>query len=283
MEYYRCFVIIFISSINKEGIMGKYILSLDQGTTSSRSILFDRNAKPVCMNNMEFEQIYPRPGWVEHDPSEIIETILKTAQNVIRDSGIKHEDIDSIGITNQRETTIVWDKKTGKPVTNAIVWQCRRTSDRCRKIIESGYDKTIFEKTGLVTDPYFSATKIEYLLQNIEGLKEKAVNGEIAFGTVDSWLVYNLTGGKHHVTDYSNASRTMIFNIHKLEWDEELLEYFGIPKAMLPEVIPNSQNMIKTDKNIFGSEIPISGIAGDQQSALFGQRCFDEGDRKSVV
>jgi glycerol kinase len=262
--------------------MKKYILSLDQGTTSSRAILFDKNAEVVKQKNIEFKQIYPKPGWVEHDPFDILGTVMQTVKELLSETGISYDDIDSIGITNQRETTIVWDKKTGKPVYNAIVWQCRRTSDRCSKIKESGYDKTIFEKTGLVADPYFSATKIEYLLDSIDGLKAKAAKGEIAFGTVDSWLIYNLTGGKRHVTDYSNASRTMLFNIHTLKWDDELLSYFNIPRAMLPEVIPNSQKSFSTSKNFFGAEIPITGIAGDQQSSLFGQCCFNEGDIKNT-
>jgi len=260
--------------------MKKYILSLDQGTTSSRAILFNKNAEIVDQENIEFRQIYPKPGWVEHSPEEIYDTIIKAVNTIVTRKRILFSEIDSIGITNQRETTILWDKKTGKPVHNAIVWQCRRTAERCEDIKKSGYDNTIFEKTGLIVDPYFSATKIEYLLNTIPGLRERAINGEIAFGTVDSWLVYNLTKGKHHITDYSNASRTMLFNINTLKWDKELLDYFRIPEQILPKVVSNCVPNVWTDKSIFGEEIQIGGIIGDQQSALFGQRCFKEGDIK---
>jgi glycerol kinase len=260
--------------------MKKYILSVDQGTTSSRAILFDKKAEIISQKNIEFRQIYPKPGWVEHDPYDILDSVTRCIKSVISD--IDCNEIDSIGITNQRETAVLWNKKTGVPVSNAIVWQCRRTSNRCRQIKESGFDSIIYEKTGLIVDPYFSATKIEYLLDNIPGIRSMAEKGEIAFGTIDSWLVYNLTGGKHHVTDFSNASRTMIFDIHKLEWDEELLGYFNIPRIILPEVISNSQDNILTDRNIFGINIPIAGIAGDQQSSLFGQCCFNEGDIKNT-
>jgi len=262
--------------------MKKYILALDQGTTSSRAILFNKNAEIIDQENIEFRQIYPKPGWVEHSPEEIYDTVIKAVTTIVNRKRIRYDEIDSIGITNQRETTILWDRKTGKPVHNAIVWQCRRTSERCEEIKKGGYDKTIFEKTGLIVDPYFSATKIEYLLNNIPDLKERAEKGEIAFGTVDSWLVYKLTGGKHHITDYSNASRTMLFNINNLKWDEDLLKFFGIPKKILPEVVSNSVQNIFTDKSIFGVEIPIGGIIGDQQAALFGQRCFKEGDIKNT-
>lgn len=262
--------------------MKKYILAIDQGTTSSRAILFNKNAEIVDLENIEFRQIYPKPGWVEHSPEEIYDTIIKAIETIVTRKKIKYEEIDSIGITNQRETTILWDKKTGKPFHNAIVWQCRRTADRCSEIKKGGYADIIFDKTGLIVDPYFSATKIEYLLNNIEGLREKAKKGEVAFGTVDSWLVYNLTKGKYHITDYSNASRTMLFNINTLEWDSDLLKFFNIPKEILPEVIPNCLKNIYTDKSIFSIEIPIGGIIGDQQGALFGQRCFNEGDIKNT-
>lgn len=262
--------------------MKKYILSLDQGTTSSRAILFNKNGEIVDQENIEFRQIYPKSGWVEHSPEEIYDTIIKSIKTIVERKKIRYDEIDSIGITNQRETTILWDKKTGKPVHNAIVWQCRRTSDRCEEIKKIGYDKDIFEKTGLIVDPYFSATKIEYLLNNIPNLREKAKKGEIAFGTVDSWLVYKLTGGKHHITDYSNASRTMLFNINTLKWDNDLLKFFDIPDKILPEVVPNCVKDIFTDNSIFGVEIPIGGIIGDQQGALFGQRCFNEGDIKNT-
>jgi len=268
---------------NKGAFMKKYILALDQGTTSSRAILFNKNSQIVDIESVEFRQIYPRPGWVEHQPEEILDSILHVIKAVVKRKNISFEEIDCIGITNQRETTVLWDKKTGKPVHNAIVWQCRRTSDRCADIYKKKYDKTIFEKTGLVVDPYFSATKIEYILNNVAGLREKAQKGEIAFGTIDSWLVFNLTGGKHRVTDYSNASRTMLFNIHTLKWDEDLLDFFNIPKEILPEVVPNSCKGIVADHPVFeGTKIPIGGIVGDQQGSLFGQKCFYEGDIKNT-
>ncbi len=262
--------------------MKKYILALDQGTTSSRAILFNKNAEIVDQENIEFRQIYPQPGWVEHSPEEIYDSIIKAVETIVNRKKIKYEEIDSIGITNQRETTILWDKKTGKPFHHAIVWQCRRTAERCLELKNQRYENIIFEKTGLIIDPYFSATKIEYLLNNIEGLRDKAKKGEVAFGTVDSWLVYNLTKGKYHITDYSNASRTMLFNINTLKWDQELLDLFNIPKEILPEVVNNCLKGIYTDKDIFGVEIPIGGIIGDQQGALFGQRCFNEGDIKNT-
>ncbi|MCG8571076.1 MAG: glycerol kinase GlpK [Spirochaetes bacterium] len=263
--------------------MGKYILALDQGTTSSRAIIFNQEAKIVGQHNVEFPQIFPQPGWVEHNPLDINQSLMDSVYKVIKDQHINCDEIDSIGITNQRETAVLWDRKTGKPVHNAIVWQCRRTSGRCGEIKQSDFVDTIFNKTGLVVDPYFSATKIEYILKNNKDIYDKAKNGQIAFGTVDSWIIYNLTKGKYHVTDYSNAARTMLFNINTLQWDDEILEFFGIPKSILPEVVPNSFNEIKTESSLFeGCAIPITGIAGDQQSALFGQCCFNEGEIKNT-
>lgn len=261
----------------------KYILSIDQGTTSSKALLFNKNALAVDRESEEFRQIYPKPGWVEHSPEEIFDSVIKAVRNVVKRTNIDYKEIDSIGITNQRETTVLWDKKTGKPVHNAIVWQCRRTAARCNEIKKNDFNDKIFEKTGLIVDPYFSATKIEYLLNTVPNLRERAENGEIAFGTIDSWLVYNFTGKKYHVTDYSNASRTMLFNINTLKWDDDLLKFFRIPKSLLPEVIPSSQNMILSSGEYFeGNEIPISGLIGDQQGALFGQCCFNEGDIKNT-
>ncbi|MEN2983650.1 MAG: glycerol kinase GlpK [Dictyoglomaceae bacterium] len=260
----------------------KYILALDQGTTSSRAILFDRYGKIVSVSQKEFTQIYPKPGWVEHDPMEILNSQLDVAKEVIEKANIELKDISAIGITNQRETTVVWEKSTGKPVYNAIVWQCRRTAPICDELKNQGLSDTIREKTGLVIDAYFSATKLKWILDNIEGIRKKAEKGEVLFGTIDSWLIWNLTKGKVHITDYSNASRTMLFNIHKLDWDDEILNILNIPRAMLPEVKPSSFIYGYTDKNLFGLEIPISGNAGDQQSALFGQACFNPGMVKNT-
>jgi len=268
--------------IAKGGVFMKYVLSLDQGTTSSRAIVFDEKGNVVSKVNKEFRQIYPRPGWVEHDPVEIWESQIEVAKKAIEEAGIKPEDIAAIGITNQRETTIVWDKNTGKPVYNAIVWQCRRTAPICDELKEKGYSEFIRERTGLVIDAYFSGTKIKWILDNVEGVREKAEKGEVLFGTVDTWLIWNLTGGRVHVTDYSNASRTMIFNIHKLDWDDEILELLNIPRAMLPQVMPSSHVYGYTAKDIFGVEIPIAGDAGDQQAALFGQACFQPGMLKNT-
>jgi len=262
--------------------MGEYILAIDQGTTSSRAILFDQKGKPLASEQQEFSQIYPQPGWVEHDPEEIWRVSLEVMRTVIFKAGIEPRQIASLGITNQRETTVLWDKKTGKPISNAIVWQCRRTADICTELKEKGLEKKFREKTGLVIDAYFSGTKIKWLLDNVDGAREKAEKGELAFGTIDSWLVYKLTGGKVHITDYSNASRTLIFNIHELKWDEELLSILGIPKEILPEVCPSSQVYGKVDKMLLGSEIPIGGIAGDQQAATFGQVCFFKGMAKNT-
>lgn len=260
----------------------KYILALDQGTTSSRCILFDRGGNICSMAQKEFTQYYPKPGWVEHDPMEIWSSQLAVVAEAMARLGAKAEDIEGIGITNQRETTIVWDRETGQPVYPAIVWQCRRTADRIDMLIKEGFDKTVSEKTGLIPDAYFSAGKIEWILQNVEGAKKKAEEGRLLFGTVDTWLVWKLTKGTVHVTDYTNASRTMLFNIHTLSWDEELLAYFGIPRSMLPEVKPSSCIYGYTDRGLVGGEIPIAGAAGDQQAALFGQCCFEEGDVKNT-
>ncbi len=260
----------------------KYILALDQGTTSSRCILFDRGGNICSMAQKEFTQYYPKPGWVEHDPMEIWSSQLAVAAEAMARLGGKAEDIEGIGITNQRETTIVWDKETGEPVYPAIVWQCRRTAERIDALIREGFDKKIREKTGLIPDAYFSASKIEWILNNVERARERAEAGELLFGTVDTWLIWKLTGGRVHVTDYTNASRTMLFNIHTLAWDEELLSYFGVPKCMLPEVKPSSCVYGYTDSRLVGGEIPIAGAAGDQQAALFGQCCFEEGDVKNT-
>ena len=260
----------------------QYIMALDQGTTSSRAIIFDEIGGIVTVEAKEFQQIYPKPGWVEHDPSEIWESQLTVARQVIQKSGISPSDIIGIGITNQRETTIVWDRK-GKPVYNAIVWQCRRTAPYCDELKEKGWDKRLKDKTGLVTDAYFSGTKAKWILDNVEGARERAEKGELLFGTVDTWLIYNLTGGKVHVTDYSNASRTLLYNIHDLCWDEKILKEFNLPKAMLPEVKQSSEVYGMTIKELFyGAEIPIAGIAGDQQAALFGQACYQPGLAKNT-
>ncbi|MEN3008930.1 glycerol kinase GlpK [Pseudothermotoga sp.] len=262
--------------------MQRYILALDQGTTSSRAILFDLNGNVVGMVNQEFAQIYPKPGWVEHDPYDILESQLSVARKLLRMANVEPSQIAAIGITNQRETTIVWDKKTGKPVYNAIVWQCRRTAELCDQLKMKGLENIIKNKTGLVVDAYFSATKLQWILQNVPGVFEKAKKGEIAFGTVDSWLIWNLTGGRVHATDVSNASRTMLFNINTLTWDEELLEIFGVPRSVLPEVLPSSFVYGYTEKDIFGVEIAISADVGDQQAALFGQMCVHPGMVKNT-
>ena len=262
--------------------MGQYIMALDQGTTSSRCILFDKKGKIVSMAQREFEQIYPKPGWVEHNPKDIWASQIGVAMEAIATLGCASSDIAAIGITNQRETTIVWDKQTGEPIYNAIVWQCRRTTDRIETVKKEGFDKVISEKTGLIPDPYFSASKIEWILDHVPGARQRACEGELLFGTVDTWLAYKLSGGKLHVTDYTNASRTMLFNIHTLEWDKELLEYFHIPEEMLPEVHASSYHYGVTSEQYFGYNIPITGIAGDQQAALFGQCCFEKGDVKNT-
>jgi glycerol kinase len=259
-----------------------YVLALDQGTTSSRAILYDRAGKRVGIAQHSFQQIYPQPGHVEHDAEEIWETERRAMQEVLQASGIGPEQVAAVGITNQRETTLLWDRATGRPVGPAIVWQCRRTAKRCEELVQQGLADRIREKTGLIVDAYFSATKAEWLLNQDPGLRERAKRGEILFGTIDSWLVYNLSGKRLHITDVTNASRTLLFNIHTLQWDEELLELFGIPRAMLPEVRPSSEVYGLTDAKLFGAEVPIAGIAGDQQAALFGQGCFDEGMAKNT-
>ena len=262
--------------------MKKYVLALDQGTTSSRCILFDKKGKICSMAQKEFEQIYPQPGWVEHNPREIWSSQLAVAIEAMAMVGAKPEDISGIGITNQRETTIVWDKETGDPVYNAIVWQCRRTADMIDDLLAAGLEEMVKEKTGLIPDAYFSASKIAWILGNVEGAREKAEEGRLLFGTVDTWLIWHLTKGKVHVTDYTNASRTMLFDIHNLCWDKEILEYFKIPENMLPEVKPSSYIYGYTDTSVLGGEIPIAGAAGDQQAALFGQCCFEPGEVKNT-
>lgn len=261
--------------------MSKYIISLDQGTTSSRAIIFDKNQKIIGIAQKEFGQIYPKQGWVEHDPMEIWASQSGVLSEVIAKAGVKPEDVAGIGITNQRETTIVWDKQTGNPIYNAIVWQCRRTANICDRLVEDGYKDYIRENTGLVVDAYFSGTKIKWILDNVDGARERAEKGELLFGTVDSWLIWKLTGGKVHVTDYTNASRTMIYNIKDLKWDEVLLKALDIPKAMLPQVKDSSQIYGYTEL-LEGYSIPIAGIAGDQQAALFGQACFEKGSAKNT-
>ena len=262
--------------------MGKYILSLDQGTTSSRAILFDHLGSILTMAQQDFTQHFPKPGWVEHNASDIWQSQLNVARKAIKQFGITAKEIDAIGITNQRETTVVWDRETGEPVHNAIVWQDRRTSDLCKKLSENGYVDTFKKKTGLVIDAYFSGTKIKWILDNVKGIREKANKGQLAFGTIDSWLVWNLTGGKKHITDVTNASRTLLYNIHTLDWDDELLDILDIPASMLPEVHSSSEQYAVTTKDLFDSEIPIAGIAGDQQAALFGQMCVEPGMIKNT-
>ena len=261
----------------------KYIMALDQGTTSSRAILFDKEGNIVATSQKEFTQFYPKVGWVEHNPMEIWGSQSGVMREVLETNSIRPEEVCAIGITNQRETTIVWEKSTGKPVYNAIVWQCRRTSEICDELKEKGYEKLIKDKTGLILDAYFSATKIKWILDNVEGTREKAENGELLFGTVDTWLIWNLTRGKVHVTDYTNAARTMLYNIKELKWDDEILEILDIPKSMLPDVKPSSYVYGHTDEGMLsGAQIPIAGCAGDQQAALFGQTCFEEGSAKNT-
>lgn len=262
--------------------MGKYVLALDQGTTSSRCILFDRAGNIISVAQQEFPQIYPQPGWVEHDPDEIWFSQKKVMQEAVAKAEASAEDIEAIGITNQRETTIVWDKTSGKPVYNAIVWQCRRTADRIEKLKEDGLEEMVRKKTGLIPDAYFSGSKIAWILDHVEGAREKAEAGQLLFGTVDTWLIWNLTGGRVHVTDYTNASRTMLYDIRNLRWDQEILDYFKIPASMLPEVKPSSCVYGYTEGSLLGGQIPIAGVAGDQQSALFGQCCFNPGQVKNT-
>ena len=260
----------------------KYVMALDQGTTSSRCILFDRQGNVVSMAQKEFTQIYPRTGWVEHDAMEIWSSQYGVAAEAMAKIGADAGDIEAIGITNQRETTIVWDRNTGVPVYNAICWQCHRTADRIDELKAQGYDKLIRSKTGLVPDAYFSATKIGWILDNVEGARKKAEAGELLFGTVDTWLIWKLSKGRIFVTDYTNASRTMLFNIHTRSWDDELLELFGVPRSMLAQVRPSSCIYGTTDEGLLGGEIKLAGAAGDQQAALFGQCCYGEGDVKNT-
>lgn len=263
--------------------MEKYILSLDQGTTSSRAILFNHKGEIVHTAQKEFTQYFPQPGWVEHDASQIWGSILAVIASCLSESNVKPEQIAGIGITNQRETTVVWDKETGKPIYNAIVWQSRQTSGICEELKAAGHNDLFREKTGLLIDAYFSGTKVKWILDNVEGAREKAEAGKLLFGTIDTWLIWKLSGGKAHVTDYTNASRTLMFNIYDLEWDEELLSILDVPKQMLPEVRPSSEVYANTvDYHFFGQEIPIAGAAGDQQAALFGQACFEPGMAKNT-
>ena len=260
----------------------KYIMALDQGTTSSRCIIFDKTGSIISKAQKEFKQIYPKAGWIEHDPIEIWATQFGVAVEALVMANLDASHIAAIGITNQRETTVVWDKRTGIPVHNAIVWQCRRTADTCEQLRSIGFEEIIKEKTGLILDPYFSGTKIKWILDNVPKAREEAEKGNLLFGNIDTWLMWNLTKGEVYVTDYSNAARTMLFNIHTLAWDEEILKVLDIPKSMLPEVKGSSQVYGHTSKVLFGEEIPIAGIAGDQQAALFGQTCFKEGSAKNT-
>ena len=262
--------------------MGKYIMALDAGTTSNRCILFDEAGNICSMAQKEFRQFFPNPGWVEHDANEIWSTQLGVAVEAMNMIKAEAKDIAAIGITNQRETSIVWNKETGEPVYNAIVWQCRRTSSMADALKAKGLEETYRQKTGLIIDAYFSATKIKWILDNVEGARQLADEGKLLFGTVETWLIWKMTKGKVHVTDYSNASRTMLFNINTLEWDDEILEELNIPKSMLPTPVPSSQIYGYTDPSFFGGEIPIAGAAGDQQAALFGQTCFHEGEAKNT-
>lgn len=260
----------------------QYIISLDQGTTSSRAIIFDKSGKIVKVAQKEFKQIYPKAGWVEHNPEEIWQTQLGVLKDVIKKGHISIANVLAIGITNQRETTIVWDKVTGEPVYNAIVWQCRRTAEYCDSLKAQGYDSMIYSKTGLMIDAYFSATKIKWILDNVEGARQRAEKGELLFGTIDTYLMWKLSGGTIHATDYTNASRTMMYNIKELCWDEELLKLFGIPKSMLPEVLPSGYHFGNCDRKVVGRDIPICGVAGDQQAALFGHLCTTKGSVKNT-
>ena len=262
--------------------MEKYIMALDQGTTSSRCILFNKQGKACSTAQKEFRQIFPKPGWVEHDPMDIWASQISVAAEAMSKIGAGAENIAAIGITNQRETTVVWEKETGKPVCNAIVWQCRRTAELVDELKSEGFDRIIREKTGLIPDAYFSATKLKWILDHVRGARERAVRGELLFGTVDTWLIWNLTNRRVHVTDYTNASRTMLFDIHKRRWDDEILEKLEIPRQMLPEVRPSSEVYGYTEDCILGGGIPIAGAAGDQQAALFGQCCFEPGEAKNT-
>jgi glycerol kinase len=262
--------------------MEQYILSLDQGTTSSRAIVFNKQGAIVSTAQKEFRQIYPKPGWVEHDAQEIWSSQAGTAAEAVASAGINGKALSGIGITNQRETTVVWDRESGQPVYNAIVWQDRRTSDYCDQLKEEGHAEMIQDKTGLVIDAYFSGTKVKWILDNVEGARERAEKGELAFGTIDSWLIWNFTQGELHITDVTNASRTLLFNINTMDWDDEILELMNIPKSMLPEVKQSSEVYGNTKTTLFASKVPIAGIAGDQQSALFGQMCTEKGMVKNT-
>ncbi len=262
--------------------MAKTILALDQGTTSSRAILFDQAGKPLATAQQEFTQHFPKPGWVEHDPHDIWRTQRDVARAVLDQQKISAADVAAIGITNQRETTLIWDRKTGEPVHNAIVWQCRRTAPMCDAIRADGFDRAIRAKTGLVTDAYFSGTKVAWLLENVPGVRARAEAGDLAFGTVDTWLMWNLSGGALHVTDVSNASRTMLYNIYAGDWDDEILAYLNIPRSLLPEVKPSSMVYGEALSHILGAAIPLAGIAGDQQAATFGQACLTPGMAKNT-
>lgn len=262
--------------------LSKYILAIDQGTTSSRAIIFDKNRKIIGVGQKEFKQCFPKPGWVEHDPEEIWQSVISTCKQAIRKAKIKASEIAAIGITNQRETTVLWDKKTGKPVYKAIVWQDRRTSETCNALKKAGHEKTIKQKTGLLLDPYFSGTKVAWILNKAKGLRSKCEKGQIAFGTIDSFLIWRLTGGRRHVTDATNASRTLLYNINTNKWDAELLKLLNVPSSILPEVLECSDDFGFTDKSIFGIEIPILGVAGDQQAAVIGNACFKPGMIKST-
>ncbi len=260
--------------------MGKYIMALDEGTSSARCIIFDKAGNNISEAHGRFEQIYPNPGWVEHDAEEILAVQIQAAKDALSKAGLTAKDIDAIGITNQRETAVIWDKHTGKPVYNAIVWQCRRTAEYCDSLKTQLFEEKFREKTGLLIDPYFSGTKIRWILENVPGAREKAEGGGLLFGTIETWLIWNLTGGKVHVTDYSNASRTMIFNIKTLDWDEEILKILNIPKSLLPKPVPSS--CVYGETSCFGEPIKIAGAAGDQQCSLFGQACFAPGDAKTT-
>jgi glycerol kinase len=262
--------------------MPHFILALDQGTTSSRAIVFDEGGRPVAKAQKEYPQLYPQPGWVEHNPMDIWSSQISVAAEAIARAGIHSSEIAGIGVTNQRETTLIWDRATGQPIHNAIVWQCRRTADRCERLKAAGHAATIRAKTGLVVDAYFSGTKVEWLLDHVPGSRERAARGELCFGTVDTWLLWNLSGGRLHITDVSNASRTMLFNIHTRQWDDELLQLLNVPREVLPEVKPSSSVYGETDARHFGAVIPLSGVAGDQQAATFGQTCFTPGMVKNT-
>lgn len=262
--------------------MNKYILALDQGTTSSRCIIYDKQGNMISLAQKEFRQYYPKPGWVEHDAGEIWSTQMTVAHEAMLKAGLTYRNIEAIGITNQRETTVVWDKETGEPVCPAIVWQCRRTAEYCDSLVRDGYAEKIKKKTGLLVDAYFSGTKLRWILENVDGAREKAEAGKLLFGTIETWLIWKMTAGRVHITDYSNASRTMMFNINTLKWDDEILEILDIPRVMLPQPMPSSMVYGETEPSVFGGPIKIAGAAGDQQAALFGQICFDAGEAKST-